>query len=90
MGNEQHARFQLTSRFTCAIDYARNIHVGTRKQSGVPYMAHLLGIASLVMRESGHVPFPITEDISIAALLHDAIEEAGGMPHLRDIEASSE
>lgn len=78
----------LTFRFIRAVDYARNVHVGTRKQSGVPYIAHLLGVASLVMGEAGNVPFPISEDIAIAALLHDTVEDAGGMPRLHDIEAN--
>jgi (p)ppGpp synthase/HD superfamily hydrolase len=38
------------------------------------------------MGESGHVPFPVTEDMVIAALLHDAVEDEGGLPRLRDIE----
>jgi (p)ppGpp synthase/HD superfamily hydrolase len=76
----------LTSRFSRAVDYARQIHVGYRKGSSVPYMAHLLGVASLVMGESGHVLFPVTEDMVIAALLHDAVEDEGGLPRLRDIE----
>ena len=41
-------------------------------------MAHLLGVASLVMGEAGHVLFPVTEDMVIAALLHDAVEDHGG------------
>ena len=52
----------------------------------MPYMAHLLGVASLVLGETGHVPFPVTEDMAIAALLHDAVEDEGGLPRLRDIE----
>jgi (p)ppGpp synthase/HD superfamily hydrolase len=70
----------LTSRFTRAVDYARHVHVGTRKSTEVPYMAHLLGVASLVMGEAGHLPFAVTEDMAIAALLHDAVEDAGGRP----------
>jgi (p)ppGpp synthase/HD superfamily hydrolase len=77
----------LTDRFTRAVDYAREIHLGARKGTGIPYMAHLLGVASLSLGESGHVPFPVTEDIAIAALLHDAVEDEGGIPRLRDIEA---
>lgn len=50
-------------------------------------MAHLLGVASIVLGESGQVPFAITEDLVIAALLHDAVEDEGGLPRLRDIEA---
>jgi (p)ppGpp synthase/HD superfamily hydrolase len=78
----------LTAQFTRAIDYARQVHVSYRKETTVPYMAHLLGVASLVMGESGHVRFPVTEDMVIAALLHDAVEDEGGLPRLRDIEAN--
>ena len=49
-------------------------------------MAHLLGVASLVMGENGHAPIPVTEDMVIAAILHDAVEDHGGMPRLHDIE----
>jgi hypothetical protein len=59
----------LTPRFTHAIDYARQIHVGCRKATTVPYVGHLLGFASLVMGGSGSVAFPVTEDMVIAALL---------------------
>jgi (p)ppGpp synthase/HD superfamily hydrolase len=59
------------------VDYARIVHVGTRKSTEVPYMAHLLGVALLVIGEVGHVPFPITEDIAIAALLQDARRGGG-------------
>jgi (p)ppGpp synthase/HD superfamily hydrolase len=78
----------LTARFTHAIDYARQVHVNYRKGTTVPYMAHLLGVTSLVMGESGHVPFAVTEDMVIAALLHDAVEDEGGLPRLRDVEAN--
>jgi (p)ppGpp synthase/HD superfamily hydrolase len=78
----------LTARFTRAIDYARQVHVNYRKGTGVPYMAHLLGVASLVMGETGHVGFAVTENTVIGALLHDAVEDEGGWPRLRDIEAN--
>jgi (p)ppGpp synthase/HD superfamily hydrolase len=39
------------------------------------------------MSESGYVHFPVTEDMVIGALLHDAVEDEGGLPRLRDIEA---
>lgn len=77
----------LTTRFIEAVDYARQIHLGTRKGTDVPYMAHLLGVASLVIGETGRVTFAVTEDMVIAALLHDAVEDEGGMPRLHDIEA---
>jgi (p)ppGpp synthase/HD superfamily hydrolase len=51
-------------------------------------MAHLLGVASLVLGATGHIdPHMVTEDMVIAALLHDAVEDEGGLPRLRDIEA---
>lgn len=85
---ETKSLLHLSDRFTRAIDYARNVHVGSRKGTNVPYIAHLLGVAALVMGEGGHVPFPVTEDMVIAALLHDAVEDAGGLPRLEDIEAN--
>jgi (p)ppGpp synthase/HD superfamily hydrolase len=78
----------LTARFVRGVDYARQVHVNYRKGTCVPYMAHLLGVASLVMGESGHVRFAVTEDMVIGALLHDAVEDEGGWPRLRDIEAN--
>ncbi len=79
-------QLHLTSRFTSAIEYARILHIERRKGTDVPYMAHLLGVASLVMGEAGHAGFPVTEDMVIAALLHDAAEDHGGELRLRDIE----
>ena len=78
----------LTERFSRAIDYARQVHVKYRKGTSVPFMAHLLGVASLVMGESGHVRFLVSEDMVIGALLHDAVEDEGGLPRLRNIEAN--
>ena len=53
-----------------------------RKTSGVPYVAHLLGVASLVLEEGG------SEDMAIAALLHDAAEDQGGDAVLVEIAAA--
>lgn len=78
----------LTSKFSRAVDYARQVHVNYRKGTEVPYMAHLLVVASLVMGECGRVPFAVTEDMVVAALLHDAVEDEGGLPRLSDIEAN--
>lgn len=77
---------QLGVRFSQAVDYARHLHIETRKGSGIPVMAHLLGVASIVMGEAGRVNFPVTEDMVIAALLHDAVEDHGGSLRLKDIE----
>lgn len=62
----------LSERFTQAVDYAREAHASqTRKDTAIPYLAHLLGVASLVLDYGGD------EDQAIAALLHDTIEDQG-------------
>lgn len=64
---------QLTHRFESALTYAAQLHsTQLRKQSTVPYISHLLGVASLVLEDGGD------EDQAIAALLHDAVEDQGG------------
>ena len=63
----------LSARFDQALVLASALHrAQARKASGVPYVAHLLGVASLVLEEGG------SEDMAIAALLHDAAEDQGG------------
>lgn len=62
----------LTEQFTGAIDYARIAHAEqVRKGTQIPYMSHLLGVASLVLDFGGD------EDQAIAGLLHDVIEDCG-------------
>jgi GTP pyrophosphokinase len=75
----------LTERFTRAVDYARTLHTEFRKGTKIPYMAHLLGVASLVMGEAGGA-VPVTEDMVIAAILHDTVEDHGGQRTLDDVE----
>jgi (p)ppGpp synthase/HD superfamily hydrolase len=70
----------LTDRFTSATDYALAIHAPqSRKGTAVPYIAHLLGVVSLVLEAGGD------EDLAIAGLLHDAVEDCGGLPRLDDV-----
>jgi (p)ppGpp synthase/HD superfamily hydrolase len=78
-------QLHLTDRFTRAVDYARHLHIERRKGTNIPSLAHLLGVASLVMGEAGNVDFPVTEDMVIAALLHDVVEDHGGEPRLENI-----
>lgn len=62
----------LTRRFSDAVDYARIAHAAQfRKGSNIPYIYHLLGVASLVIEFGGN------EDQSIAGLLHDTLEDCG-------------
>ena len=66
------ARTQLTSRYTEALDYAREQHAGqTRKGTEIPYLSHLIGVSALVLDHGGD------EDQAIAGLLHDVIEDCG-------------
>jgi (p)ppGpp synthase/HD superfamily hydrolase len=81
----ENPRLVLTKRFTEAVEYARQLHTEYRKGTDIPYMAHLIGVAALVMGEAGG-RVPVTEDMVIAALLHDAVEDHGGAPRMREIE----
>jgi len=70
----------LTERFEGALVYANRLHAEQmRKRSQVPYIAHLLGVTSLVLEDGGG------EDEAIAALLHDAVEDQGGLDTLEEI-----
>lgn len=70
----------LSKRFISALGYAARLHAKqTRKRTDRPYIGHLLGVASIVIEYGGN------EDAAIAALLHDAVEDQGGLPRLREI-----
>ena len=70
----------LTERFEEALGYAAHLHaLQKRKGTSIPYVAHLLSVTSLVLENGGD------EDQAIAALLHDAVEDQGGLPTLREI-----
>ena len=74
-------RFRLTEHFDRAVQYANRIHASqTRKGTDVPYITHLLGVASLVLENGAQ-----SEEEVIGALLHDAAEDQGGRPRLDDI-----
>lgn len=66
---------QLTQQFEAALVYATRLHANQRRKVGdVPYVAHLLAVTALVLEDGG------SEDEAIAALLHDAVEDQGGLP----------
>jgi len=70
----------LSPHFTNAFDYAAQLHSKQlRKGSQVPYIAHLMSVAALVLENGGD------EDQAIAALLHDAVEDQGGYDTLEEI-----
>ena len=71
---------KLGPRFLRAFLLAAEKHAGqTRKASTIPYIAHLMGVASLVLEFGGD------EDMAIAALLHDVVEDCGGKPMLKEV-----
>jgi (p)ppGpp synthase/HD superfamily hydrolase len=71
----------LTDRFADALTLALDHHrEDLRKGTRIPYASHLLSVASLVMdMQSG------SEDEVIAALLHDVVEDGGGLAALAQI-----
>ncbi|PYX32765.1 MAG: phosphohydrolase [Acidobacteria bacterium] len=71
----------LGKRLQRAFLYAAEKHAGqTRKQSAVPYLSHLMAVTSLVLEGGGD------EEMAMAALLHDVVEDCGGMPRLREVD----
>ncbi len=73
---------QLSPRFDRALLLAAELHRHQfRKSSQTPYIAHLLAVSSLVLEYGGN------ENEAIAALLHDAVEDQGGLPTLEKIRA---
>jgi (p)ppGpp synthase/HD superfamily hydrolase len=66
-------RPDFSPRFDQALVYAHQLHARqTRKGTTIPYIGHLLAVTSIVIENNG------SEDEAIAALLHDAVEDAGG------------
>ena len=62
----------LSERFDAALAWAAELHRRQgRKGKNTPYVAHLLGVASIALEDG------CDEDGAIAALLHDAIEDQG-------------
>jgi (p)ppGpp synthase/HD superfamily hydrolase len=73
-------RIVLSRLFEKALVYVTRIHgKQVRKRTHRPYIGHLLSVASIVIEFDGD------EDMATAALLHDAVEDQGGLPRLRDI-----
>jgi GTP pyrophosphokinase len=71
---------KLGPRFLRAFLFAAEKHAGqARKASTIPYIGHLMGVASLVLEAGGD------EDLAIAALLHDVVEDCGGAPMQKEV-----
>lgn len=71
----------LTARFDEALHYATEHHrPQLRKGTTIPYVAHLLAVAAIVLE------METSEDEAIGALLHDAVEDGGGLAARDEIE----
>src|SRR6266702_5548358 len=73
----------LTARFDEALAFTSQVHrLQSRKGGAIPYMAHLLAVTAIVLENGGD------EDTAIAALLHDTVEDQGGLPMLERVRAA--
>jgi (p)ppGpp synthase/HD superfamily hydrolase len=71
---------RLTDRFARAFALAWEVHGRQlRKQTGIPYMAHVMSVCALALEHGAG------EDVAIAALLHDTVEDSvdGAATHRR-------
>ncbi len=70
----------ITDRYNQALKYAFELHKDQqRKGTSIPYLSHLESVAAIVWKNGG------TENEAIAALLHDAAEDQGGIKTLDEI-----
>ncbi len=71
---------KLSEKFEEALIYATRAHGNqTRKKTGIPYVAHILGVTAIALE------YGANETEAIGALLHDTVEDCGGAERLRDI-----
>jgi len=71
---------KLGKKFNDAFLFAAAKHAAQKKKgTDVPYLSHLMGVASLVLEAGGD------EELAIAALLHDVVEDCGGVPVLKEV-----
>jgi GTP pyrophosphokinase len=67
----------LTERYADALQLAWRLHARQlRKGTTIPYVSHLIAVSGIALEHGAD------EDEAIAALLHDAVEDAGGLPTL--------
>lgn len=70
----------LSQKFEAALIYATQAHCNqTRKKTGIPYIAHILGVTAIALE------YGANETEAIGALLHDTVEDCGGAERLIEI-----
>src|SRR6266568_3473437 len=71
---------KFSRQFEEALIYATRAHGNqTRKKTGIPFIAHILGVTAIALE------YGANETEAIGALLHDTVEDCGGAERLRDI-----
>src|SRR2546423_7448998 len=71
---------KFSRQFEEALIYATRAHGNqTRKKTGSPFAAHILGVTAIALE------YGADETEAISALLHDTVEDCGGAERLRDI-----
>jgi len=77
----------LGPRFDEAFAHASELHrEQNRKGAAIPYISHLMAVAGIVLEASAYCPWMKNiEDVAIAALLHDAVEDQGHKINLEQI-----
>ena len=64
-------------KYKKALDFAYKIHFKqSRKGTGIPYFTHLVSVSNNIIEDGG------TTDEAIGGLLHDAVEDQGGLKTL--------
>ena len=77
MTNEFLGAGPLSFRYDAALKFAADAHRNQMRKSGrTPYLSHALRVSGLVL------DYGASEDAAIAALLHDVVEDCGGLPTL--------
>ncbi|MEJ7786403.1 MAG: HD domain-containing protein [Solirubrobacteraceae bacterium] len=72
---------QLGDQLAAALLYSVEHHGGqTRKGTAIPYVSHVLAVAALAMEMAPRAPAE-----AIGALLHDVVEDSGGMDRANEI-----
>ena len=71
---------ELSPQYDKALKFASDAHRKQMRKSGeVPYLSHLLRVSGLVL------DYGASEEVAIAALLHDVVEDCGGMEAYEEI-----
>ena len=67
-------------KYKKALDFAYKLHFDqNRKKTKIPYFTHLVSVSNNVIEDGG------TTDEAIGGLLHDAVEDQGGLKTLKKI-----